>query len=103
MTRWILWGLSLVLTQGFGTLTSRARNTPSYKFHGVCAGLNHCTWFIAQVFLVDAAVKHFGDWTEFLTAVTFYTAVSTSASIGAHYLSINYFEKGNRRIGVYER
>lgn len=99
--RWILWGISLVVTQFFGTLTSRARNTASYGYHGVVAGMNHCSWFVAAAYLADTAVRSFHDGSEFLTACVFYTAVSTAASIAAHVVSVKFLEKGNRRVGAY--
>jgi hypothetical protein len=98
---WFLWALSLVMTQFFGTLTSRARNTSSYAYHGVCAALNHGSWLVAQTFLVTVAVKNLHDPRQFVQALIFYTGVSTASSIFAHVVSINYFEKGKRRVGAY--
>lgn len=97
---WLLWGLSMVLTQFFSTLTSRARNTSSYAYHGICAGLNHGTWLVAQTFLINSIVST-TSIRAFLVALAFYTSVSTAASIAAHYVSITYFERGKRRIGAY--
>lgn len=103
MTRWIIWGLLLALTNGFSTLVSRARNTPSYSYHGICCIFNHGTWFIVNVMFVGVAIDigAFSDWHQAAYAWGFYTACSTCGSMLVHYLSINYFEKGNRRVGAY--
>ena len=103
MARWIVWGVLLALTNGFSTLVSRARNTPSYSYHGICALLNHATWFIVNVLFVTVAVniKSLDDPRAWF-AWGFYTVCSTVGSMVIHWLSINYFEKGNRRVGAYE-
>lgn len=104
MTRWIVWGAVLVVTNACSTLTSRARNTPSYSFHATTATLNHATWFIANVMLVGFAVDigALQDPKLALAAWLYYTVCSTFGSIVSHYVSLNYFEKGNRRVGLYE-
>lgn len=102
--RWLIWGLLLILNNGAGTLTSRARNSASYAYHGSAAMLNHACWFMVNFMFVDAAVnlgKNFG-WTDALRVWLFYTACSSVGSITMHYVSINFLEKGNRRVGSYE-
>lgn len=101
--RWFLWAVSMVVTQFFGTITSRARNTPSVSYHGVAAFFNHGSWFVCQVYLVDVAVRTFHNTGEFVNALSFYTLISTGASIAAHIFSMKVLErKGNRRVGTYE-
>ena len=104
MTRWIIWGLLLAITNGFSTLVSRARNTPSYSYHGICAAANHATWFIVNVMFVGVAIEvgALTDWRQAGFAWLFYTVCSTVGSVVVHYVSMNYFEKGNRRVGSYE-
>lgn len=102
--KWILWGLLLALTNGASTLTSRARNTPSYTYHGLAACANHAIWFCANVMFVGVAIDigALSNWRLAAGAWLFYTVCSTIGSIGVHWVSINYFEKGNRRVGAYE-
>lgn len=102
--RWLLWGALLILTNGASTLTSRARNTPSYSYHGAAALFNHATWFCTNVMFVGVAIDigHSKSWPEAIGALSFYVVCSTIGSIGVHWISINYFEKGNRRVGAYE-
>jgi hypothetical protein len=103
MTRWIVWGTLLALTNGFSTLVSRARNTPSYGYHGICALLNHATWFVVNVMFVGVAIDigALKDWRQASLAWLFYTACSTTGSMAVHFISLNYLEKGNRRVGAY--
>lgn len=100
--RWIAWGVLLAVTNGCSTLTSRARNTPSYWYHGVASFVNHLVWFVVNVMFVGVAidigkgdVAAAGPW-------LFYAVCSTAGSMAMHWISINYFEKGNRRVGAYE-
>lgn len=104
MSRWVVWGVLLALTNGMSTLVSRARNTPSYPYHAVCALLNHAAWFIVNVMFVGVAVN-IGALTDRRAAVfawVFYTVCSTVGSVVTHYVSIRFFEHGNRRVGAYE-
>jgi len=103
MTRWILWGVLLMLTNGMSTLVSRARNTPSYAYHGICSTLNHGTWFITNVLFIGVAIDigALTDWQAAGFAWVFYTVCSTVGSVTVHYVSIKYFEKGTRRVGAY--
>jgi len=102
--KWILWGLLLALTNGASTLTSRARNTPSYGYHGAAAMVNHAIWFCANVMFVGVAIDIAKQPTALAAfgAFLFYTVCSTIGSVTVHYVSINYFERGNRRVGAYE-
>jgi hypothetical protein len=103
--KWIAWGLLLAVTNGCSTLTSRARNTPSYWYHGVASLANHIVWFAVNVMFVGVAVDiGKGDLAgaAALGAWAFYAACSTVGSIFVHWLSIRFFEKGNRRVGAYE-
>lgn len=102
--KWILWGLLLAATNGCSTLTSRARNTPSYWYHGCAAAANHSIWFIVNVMFVGVAIDVGKDWHTLRAVYTwaFYATCSTLGSMAIHWVSINYFEKGNRRVGAYE-
>lgn len=102
--KWLAWGILLFTTNFFGTLTSRARNTPSYAYHGTVACLNHATWFMATVMFVGAAVniEKLGDWKQAVLTGAFYTACSTASSIAAHFGAIHFLERdGKRRVGSY--
>jgi Na+-driven multidrug efflux pump len=102
MLRWALWGLMMLLNNGVSTLVSRARNTGDIRYHGVCAALNHCTWFVTSVLLISVAIeiKTLDRWALF--AGLYYTACSTVGSVVMHYVSVRYLEKGKRRVGAYE-
>lgn len=103
MTRWIIWGLLLAATNGCSTLTSRARNTPSYWYHGLAAMMNHAIWFVVNVMFVGIAIDigALHDHRAAAGAWLFYTVCSTTGSVAVHYVSINFFERGNRRVGSY--
>lgn len=104
MWKWIAWGFLLALTNGASTLTSRARNTPSYWYHGLASFVNHSVWFLTNVMFVGVAVD-IGRGSLTLGAAAavwaFYASCSTAGSVAVHWLSITCFEKGNRRVGAY--
>ncbi len=104
MTRWIVWALILAATQGSGTLASRARNTPSYVYHGGAAFFSHSCFFIAQVMGIDIIVEVLRTRSAALalTAFAVYAFASTSGSITAHWLAMTFFERDeSRRVGTY--
>ena len=102
--KWVLWGLLLVLTNGASTLTSRARNTPSFGYHAIAACINHGVWMITNVMFIGVAIDiaKSPSLTYGIQAFLFYTSCSTVGSVTVHWLSIKYLEKGNRRVGAYE-
>ena len=102
--RWLIWGFLLVANNAAGTMTSRARNSASYGYHGFAAMLNHACWYLVNFIFVGVAVdigRNY-DWQQALLVWLFYTFCSSVGSITMHYISINYLEKGNRRVGVYD-
>lgn len=103
MTRWILWSIILVFTNGSGTLASRARNTPSYAYHALAALASHGTFFLSSLIGVDLMVEIIKTHSVTLALQGFlvYALSSTAGSIGVHWMAINHFEKGNRRVGGY--
>ena len=102
MTRWVTWGALLFAVNVAGTLTSRARNTPSLGYHAVCAMLNHACWFGQTVIFVGLTMDlRSGTPLEMTFAFLYYSFWSTVGSIVAHWLSLNFLEKGNRRVGGY--
>jgi len=102
--RWIVWGLLLAATNGASTLTSRARNTPSYGYHGIASLINHGIWFVTNVMFVGVAIDigKSASWGTSAAVWLFYVTCSTAGSIGIHWISINYLETGKRRVGRYD-
>lgn len=104
MTRWIVWMIVLAVTQGSGTLASRARNTPSFTYHGMAAMFSHSCFFVAQVIGIDVIVEVLRTRSIVLalTAFAVYSLSSTAGSITAHYVAITFFEQDDsRKVGGY--
>jgi hypothetical protein len=102
VTRWAIWGLLLVLTNAAGTLSSRARNTPSYGYHGATAFVNHAVWFVVNVMFVGAAVDIGRDPGLAAAGIwAYYACCSTVGSIAAQWIGITFLERGRRRVGTY--
>lgn len=105
MIRWAAWALLLAVTNGSGTLASRARNTPSYTYHGLAALFSHSCFFVAQVIGLDILVEvlQTRNWWLATRAFAVYALASTVGSITMHWLAMNYLEKGSRRVGSYDK
>lgn len=101
--RWLVWAVVLAVTNGSGTLASRARNTPSYGYHAAAAMLSHGTFFVSSLIGVDLMIDiiHTRSASLALTGFLVYALASTAGSIGVHFLAINFFETGRRRVGAY--
>lgn len=101
MTRWLLWSAVLILTNGSGTLASRARNTPSIGYHALAALLSHGTFFVSNLIGIDVLVEVIKNHDARLACMGFvvYAGASTSGSIVSHWVAMRFLEKGNRRVG----
>jgi len=101
--RWLIWAITLMLTNGSGTLASRARNTPSYGYHAVAALFSHGCFFVAQLVGLDILVEVLRTHDVALAAKAFacYALTSTTGSVLMQYFAIRFLEKGNRRVGGY--
>lgn len=104
MTQWIVWAAILMLTNGTGTLASRARNTPSVGYHTVAALASHGTYILGQLIGLDLLIEAINtrDRGLALTVCTVYALASTLGSVIVHWVAMRYFEKGRRRVGAYE-
>ncbi len=104
MSRWFIWAFILALTQGSGTLASRARNTPSLWYHGACATFSHGCFFVALILNVDiineALAQH--QYTRLAFAFFAYTTSSTIGSLVAHVVAMRLLERGRNRVGTYD-
>lgn len=105
MLRWVIWAGLLAMFGISSTMVSRARNTNSYRYHGICAVFSHGTFFVAQLIGVDLMVEIINTHSTLLAVKGFvvYVASSTTGAIIAHWIAMRFLEKGNRRVGAYER
>ncbi len=101
--RWVLWAAMLALTNGSGTLASRARNTSSYAYHTAAALFSHGCFFVAQLVGLDLLIEviRTRNVTLALQAFVVYALASTAGSVLMHWLAIHFFENSTRRVGGY--
>lgn len=99
---YLAWALLLILQNSAFTLVSRARNSGSYSFHALAAIGSNGVWFASQFILIDkmVAVIRNGAWSEAVWLGLFYSACTVTGSVGMHWVSINYLEKGKRKVGA---
>lgn len=99
---YLAWATLLLLQNASFTLVSRARNSGSYLFHACAAVGSNGVWFISQFILIDQMVRIIrnGSWTEATVVGLFYTVCTVVGSVGMHWVSVNYIEKGKRKVGA---
>lgn len=100
--KWVIWALILIAQNASTTWASRARNSGSVRYHSVASIFSNGVWFISFTLLTDsvltaAAMKSSGQW---LFLGLFYTTFTVTGATLAHYLSMTYLEKGDRRVGA---
>lgn len=101
MFSWVIWALILLSQNASFTLVSRARNSGSLGFHALAAIGSNGIWFIALGIAVDklAIAKQADSLSLFIGTALFYTIFTVIGSVGMHYISMNYLEKGKRKVG----
>jgi hypothetical protein len=72
-------------------------------YHMLAAMGSHSTFFLAQIIGVDLLVEIIQTHNAALAVKGFlvYAGASTAGSVLSHWIAMNYFEHGNRRVGAY--
>ena len=102
MNQYVLWAVFLLIQNASFTFVSRARNSGSYALHGIAALCSNGVWFAANFVSLGIVIDLLknGSWSERLFAGAFYTIFTVSGSLAMHWVSVNYIEKGKRRVGA---
>lgn len=96
LTAWF----AVLLLQAMGfTVVSRARNSGSVAYHGVVSVVSNSVWFVSQLFMVNFMTKPDMPLETLIRLGLIYVAGNTIGSTLMHYISIRWFEKGNRKVG----
>jgi hypothetical protein len=100
--KYVMWALLLLAQSASFTWVSRARNSGSYSYHATAALFSHGTWFVGQFVLVDEIVEiiRTGSWSQAALLGIFYTVCMLAGSIGMHWISIEWLERGRRKVGA---
>lgn len=101
MLTWIAWAALLIIQNASFTLVSRARNSGSYTFHAAAAVGSNGIWFASQFILIGSIVELAKSGTVWQAIGTglFYTTFTIIGSVGMHYISVTYIEKGKSKVG----
>jgi len=101
MSMYLAWALLLIIQNASFTLVSRARNSGSYAFHAAAAVGSNGIWFASQFILIGAItdLAKQGGWLQAVGVGVFYTTFTIVGSVGMHYVSANYIEKGKAKVG----
>lgn len=99
---WAAWSVMLVWQNYAFTRVSRARNSASLKAHALAALQSNGVWFVQSLFVYSSFMSILtggSGWPKALLMMLFYTALTMSGSIYAHYRSLK-IEKGKTAVGA---
>ena len=96
----LYWFLLLVVQNAAFTWVSRARNSGSYGYHAVAAVASNGVWFVSQFLLISMVAKPGMPMEEIVTLGLVYVAGTVTGSVLMHWASINWLEKGRRKVGA---
>jgi len=99
---WVAWSLLLVWQNYAFTRVSRARNSASLKAHALAALQSNGVWFIQSLFVYSSFMNILtggAGWLKAVAMLLFYTALTMSGSIYAHFRSLK-IEKGKTAVGA---
>jgi flagellar biosynthesis component FlhA len=96
----ILWFLLLVVQTAAFTLVSRARNSGSYGYHAIASVISNGVWFISQFILIGMVAKPGMPLAEITGIGLIYVTATVTGAVLMHWLSVNYLERGKRKVGA---
>lgn len=99
---WAAWSIMLVWQNYAFTRVSRARNSASLRAHALAALQSNGVWFVQSLFVYSsfmAILTGGSGWGKAIAMMLFYTALTMSGSIFAHYRSLK-IEKGKTAVGA---
>lgn len=95
-----LWALFLVVQNAAFTWVSRARNSGSYGYHAVASVCSNGVWFVTNLILITLVTYEGVTKAELIKLGLIYVTATTTGSVIMHWVSINYLEKGKRKVGA---
>jgi hypothetical protein len=99
---WGAWSFALVWQNYSFTRVSRARNSASLKAHAIASLQSNSAWFLQSLFVYSAFMNILTGHAGVIKAIgagLFYTALTMSGSVYAHYVSLKK-EKGKTAVGA---
>jgi len=100
MNEWMVWALLLVAQNASSTWVSRARNSGSYWYHALASVFSNGVWILSMFFIVDKLKEARGHISMMVFTGIFYTLFTVLGSVAMHYVSINFLERGKRKVGA---
>ena len=99
---WLWLAVFLILQNASFTFISRARNSGSYALHTFAAICSNGIWIASQFMLLSIIIETLksGSVGERLWVGAFYTTFTVIGSVGMHWVSMNFIEKGKRKVGA---
>ena len=96
----VLWFLLLVVQNAAFTLVSRARNSGSYSYHAISAVFSNGIWFVSQFLLIGVLIKPGMPFDQAVRLGLTYVTATVTGSLLMHWFSVNYLERGKRKVGA---
>jgi hypothetical protein len=96
------WAVLLLLQSAANTFVSRSRNSGSYQLHLYASWASNGVW-VSQQFIsfgIFYKLMQSGTWPERAAIAVFYTVVTSTGSVGWHYIQKTYIETtAARKVG----
>jgi flagellar biosynthesis component FlhA len=96
----VFWFLLLVVQNAAFTWVSRARNSGSYGYHAIASVFSNGVFFVSQFILIGLAVTPGMSPRQIAVLAAVYISGTCAGSILMHWISINWLEKGKRKVGA---
>jgi len=96
----LYWFFLLVVQNAAFTLVSRARNSGSYGYHALAAVFSNGVWFASQFLLIGMVAKPGMSFADAAKLGAIYIAATVTGSVLMHWISVNYLERGKRKVGA---
>lgn len=96
----VLWSLLLIVQNAAFTWVSRARNSGSYGYHAIASVFSNGVFFACNLFLIKLVTLQGLGVSQLLMLGAIYVASTVTGSIVMHYVSLNFLEKGKRKVGA---
>ena len=96
---WLIWAALLIAQNAAFTWVSRARNSGSIGYHAIAAVFSNGIWILGM-FLVVNKLRQASGWEQIAAVAAFYTVFTVIGSVGMHWFSMRFLEKGKRKVGA---
>jgi hypothetical protein len=90
---WVVWAILLLLQNASFTWVSRARNSPSLRYHAIAAVFSNGIFLVNQFVIINKFVEVRNSPVALAATVAFYILFTAAASVGMHSFLMKHVER----------